>query len=61
MKKIFLAVGAFVLVGILVFALILPGCAKKKAPAEIRVGVVQAQTGMFAGFGRCLWNKGCGR
>jgi len=51
MKKLFLVVGAFVLVSILVFALILPGCAKKKAPAEIRVGVVQAQTGMFAGFG----------
>ena len=32
-------------------ALISAGCGKK-GPAEIRVGVVQAQTGMFAGFGQ---------
>jgi len=33
-------------------ALILTGCSKEKQAAEIKVGVVQAQTGMFAGFGQ---------
>jgi ABC-type branched-subunit amino acid transport system substrate-binding protein len=29
-----------------------PGCSKEKQPQEIRVGVVQAQTGMYAAFGQ---------
>ncbi len=50
MKKLFLisAGAALILVGILIFV----GCGGPKAPAEIRVGCVQAQTGMFAAFGQ---------
>jgi ABC-type branched-subunit amino acid transport system substrate-binding protein len=47
-KRRFLILG----VPVLISALILAGCGGKKEPAEIRVGVVQAQTGMFAAFGQ---------
>lgn len=48
MKKLFLILGVLIIIG----ALILVGCGRQKSPAEIRVGVVQAQTGMFAAFGQ---------
>jgi branched-chain amino acid transport system substrate-binding protein len=49
MKKLFLIpVGLTLMIGVLIFV----GCSKQKAPAEIRVGCVQAQTGMFAAFGQ---------
>ena len=48
MKKLFLILGILIIIG----ALTLIGCGGKKPPAEIRVGVIQAQTGMFAAFGQ---------
>ena len=48
MKKLFLIAGVLITIS----ALILVGCSRQKQPAEIRVGVVQAQTGMFAAFGQ---------
>ncbi len=48
MKKVL--VTSTVLMGIAV--LVLSGCTGKKSPPEIKVGVVQALTGMFAGFGQ---------
>jgi branched-chain amino acid transport system substrate-binding protein len=47
MKKLVLISAVLVVIGALVVS-----CAKEKAPSEIRVGVVQAQTGMFAAFGQ---------
>ncbi len=47
MKKVCLISAVLLLVGIVVVA-----CSKEKAPSEIRVGVIQAQTGMFGGFGQ---------
>jgi branched-chain amino acid transport system substrate-binding protein len=48
MKKLFLISVVLVTIG----TLILVGCGRQKPAAEIRVGVVQAQTGMFAAFGQ---------
>ena len=48
MKKIFLISVALVIIGTLVWV----GCSRQKSPSEIRVGVVHAQTGMFAAFGQ---------
>jgi branched-chain amino acid transport system substrate-binding protein len=48
MKKLFVISVILVIIG----TLILVGCGKPKPAAEIRVGVVQAQTGMFAAFGQ---------
>jgi len=47
MKKLCLISVVFMVIGALMV-----GCSKEKAPPEIRVGVVEAQTGMFAGFGQ---------
>ena len=47
MKKIVLISAVLVVIGALVFS-----CAKEKAPAEIKVGVIHAQSGMFAAFGQ---------
>jgi branched-chain amino acid transport system substrate-binding protein len=48
MKKLHFALMVFLLIG----ALIVSGCSEKKAAPEIRIGVVQAQTGMYAAFGQ---------
>jgi branched-chain amino acid transport system substrate-binding protein len=48
MKRIPLALA--VLIGVAM--LIVSGCSKEQSVSEIRVGVVQAQTGMFAAFGQ---------
>jgi branched-chain amino acid transport system substrate-binding protein len=47
MKKLTLSLVVFWVISVFV-----AGCGEKKAANEIRVGVVQAQTGMFAGFGQ---------
>jgi ABC-type branched-subunit amino acid transport system substrate-binding protein len=48
MKKLFLLSAVFIVIS----ALAVIGCSKKKEVSEIRVGCVQAQTGMFAAFGQ---------
>ena len=47
MKKLCLVSVVLLVVGVFIVS-----CSKEQAPAEIRVGVVEAQTGMFAGFGQ---------
>src|SRR3972149_12182480 len=46
MKRSWYAIGVLILCG-----LVVAGCGKKEA-GEIKVGVVQAQTGMYAAFGQ---------
>ena len=48
MKKILVILAVLTGVGVLIVS----GCSKEKSVSEIRVGVVQAQTGMFAAFGQ---------
>lgn len=48
MKRIVLTSVVFIGVAVL----ILSGCSKEKPASEIKIGVVQALTGMFAGFGQ---------
>jgi hypothetical protein len=48
MKRRFLISVILIMVG----TLFLVGCGRQKTAAEIRVGVVHAQTGMFAAFGQ---------
>ena len=48
MKRLLLFAAVVVCIG----SLVLIGCSKEKGVSEIKVGVVQAQTGMFAAFGQ---------
>jgi hypothetical protein len=47
MKKLCFIAAVLVVVGVF-----LVSCAKEQAPAEIKVGVIHAQSGMFAAFGQ---------
>ncbi len=48
MKKSYLFFAYLVMASVFILA----GCAKEKAENVIRIGIVQAQTGMYAGFGQ---------